>query len=573
MGRFDFEQIRREQTSGYREQTRARLLWLSDTFEFSDEFWRELFDFSNARASVGFKSRLGEYYDLYRDLVGRHPEAGHAAFAEYDSLSGWKGLTYGSIQERTGLLRDAWGAAGVGPGANIALVMEPDADFMLAVLTALRLGLVVTVLPPLGATFVLNRLQALSPNYVACRDDYLPWLGEFGGVRLSMTPAVDTVPSGSAASHVYPAQSPVLRAFSPFSRDPLVPVEVTAHELFTRILRDAELVFAFTGGESVAAPGFSDWQFQPQLALTCTFAGGCFSRISPRDLQADPSVLDVRKVSHLGISPTVRDQVLSGKGPRYTALKAWFRDPSEPLDWENWDRFTQLLAIDKVPGFNVLGSAAHGGSFLYSAWSERLNHISVIPGPGDPFELQDVNGSGQAALGSNGIYTPTVSADPVGAVGQFLINHNRPDYMFSGGIGGSRRGYVYPSAEVVEVAERHEEVDAAAAVINPATGRLNDSHTLLVGFVDPRRAKTWKAQRGGWIRQIQKLIGLEMGREFIPDRIELFPLQPRYTDGELDQDWCRSQYVGGTLGAKTNSPLFVDLAALQRIVASVADRS
>jgi hypothetical protein len=53
-----------------------------------------------------------------------------------------------------------------------------------------------------------------------------------------------------------------------------------------------------------------------------------------------------------------------------------------------------------------------------------------------------------------------------------------------------------------------------------------------------------------------------MGEGFVPDRIEVFPLRPRFIDGRVDTAWCRSEYLSGNLGKKARSELFVSLARL-----------
>ena len=109
----------------------------------------------------------------------------------------------------------------------------------------------------------------------------------------------------------------------------------------------------------------------------------------------------------------------------------------------------------------------------------------------------------------------------------------------------------------------------ATVVIAP--GRLmNDARTVLVVFTDDARGADGRIALPVTIPEIRSRIAAEMGERFVPERIAIYPLRPRLVDGVLDEAWCRSQFLTGSLDAKARSEMFVLISRLGYIVAGGA---
>ena len=54
-----------------------------------------------------------------------------------------------------------------------------------------------------------------------------------------------------------------------------------------------------------------------------------------------------------------------------------------------------------------------------------------------------------------------------------------------------------------------------------------------------------------------------LGGDFLPDRIEFFPLIPHRKKGAVDDAWCATQFFTGALHRKATDPLFQALTALR----------
>ncbi len=97
---------------------------------------------------------------------------------------------------------------------------------------------------------------------------------------------------------------------------------------------------------------------------------------------------------------------------------------------------------------------------------------------------------------------------------------------------------------------------------------MNDARVVLLVFVDDARAPDGRIALPVGIPEISARITREMGERFMPERIEILPLRPRFTkEGEVDHPWCRSQYLSGTLLRKARSETFILLSRLGYILA------
>ncbi len=63
---------------------------------------------------------------------------------------------------------------------------------------------------------------------------------------------------------------------------------------------------------------------------------------------------------------------------------------------------------------------------------------------------------------------------------------------------------------------------------------------------------------------ITMTISSELGDEYMLDRIEYFPLFPRFTaDKEVNHEWCRNQYLTGDLSRKASDEVFCCISQLR----------
>lgn len=72
------------------------------------------------------------------------------------------------------------------------------------------------------------------------------------------------------------------------------------------------------------------------------------------------------------------------------------------------------------------------------------------------------------------------------------------------------------------------------------------------------------------VGEIQERIRAALGDDFMPDHIELYPLFPRQSAGQVDQAFCQVQHLRGMLHRKARRPVFRILTSLRAALAAPA---
>lgn len=536
---------------------KAGMKWLGEflpaTYEAPDRFYRALYAFAQRRVG-GHKSRPGDGYDLYQDTIGLHVGQRRRAFIRM-TADGQDEITFDNLHLRSASLANAWAQMGVEPGKAIAIVLPMGVDFVVAVATALRLGVVMSIVSPDGPTFVQNRLTRLEPDHVVTSDKYARMCGDYLEKRL---PFVAPAMTKTAPSHWYAADESVLRILSPFGDPEADPIEVPAGSLFSGLLVAGLLVFSLDKSDTLAAPGFSLAQFQPSLLLSTFAAGAAFADFAVAEVEADSKILARAGVTVLGIRRSVRDAFIARGSSQFPkGLRAWFRSLTEKADIERWIEFQNMSSERKVFGFCIGASAA--ASFVHLFSPPTLPDVAALrvwPVPGASFKLAEIAAGELPSLRDAGVYAPLVDGNPVDPTGlpTMIFAREKDGYIFAGSIDLGHDACAFPANEVAQVVESHAAVRHAAIVVT--SGKFtNDAVVALLVFTDDHRDAAGNVVYRVTPDDLRALIAREMGPDGMPDRIEIFPLRPRIVEGKVDPVYCRDQYLGGLFHRKANSEL------------------
>jgi hypothetical protein len=555
--KLDFRAIRESIRAG-KASPRWLASWVPSTYAAPEAFKTALYAYAASRPDASLRSSPSTGFDFYHDCVlahgGRHRRA--VVAKEGRELGE---LSFDALHVRCSALAAAWSREGVEPGQTIAVVLPVGISFTVALLTALRLGVVVSIVPPLGRTFVRTRLLALSPDRI---------VADAAGAQLAGIAERDALPThatgrevAGAVHHRYEPGDVVARLFSPLVGGGAEPFELTADVLHASLLRDAMLVYALESSDVLSAPGFSVMQHHPPLLLTTLLAGACFAEVAVKDLDADPKLLERLGVTMLGVSRPLRDRLLSFGVRAGTFSRRAFRSVTDTQDFGPWQDFAALCTSHDMQCFDVLANAPTGGAMLASAPSQQAPQAILWPVPGQTWQLSEIGGGTVPALGASGVFTVLRDDADDPSMPRVVLAETSDGWLFSGPMERGPSGTSYPVEEVARVVETHSEVAAASVVLVP--GRwLNDARVVLLAFVDgtPTRGTSVLAS------ELEALLEREMGEGVRPDRVEVYPLRPRYVEGAVDHAWCRSEYLSGSLGRKAKSELFVTLSRLGWIV-------
>ncbi|HEX8821093.1 MAG TPA: long-chain fatty acid--CoA ligase [Archangium sp.] len=524
---------------------------------WQQESWQDPEGFANALAAahVGrgapLKSRAGQYYDFFHDLVVRHGNTDRVALRSYDRRSGWQVLGYKQLQEQSSRRATEWARQGVKAGAKVCLLYPVGSELLISLVAALGLGACISFLPPQGRRFITRRLAALKPDHIAAEPHQVLLLEGFEKQLLQSKGQA----SPAFTSHTYKLGEPVGLLFSPLVEPPGTSALLTAEDAWRGALVDGLLTFGLGAGEHLSAPGCHPLQHLPAFLFATLLRGATYLHLELSDVEANPALLTEHPVRALGVTPALRDVLLRAR----TQLKNvahWFRNPEEPIDWVAWRAWVKQCGLAAVPSSNVLVDAAAGGAVLVSPRRVRDLHTETPPAPGRVWTLNDVNLSGQQAPGDLGVFT--LLPDKTRPPAYLVLSRGYGLYHYGGPRTARREGRVYPAAEVAEVVQGLPFARGACVVPAPTGGVAGHYRYVLLVFTGAQAQQT-----GAWLQEIRRSIELQLGGEHLPDRTEFIPLYPRKADGQVDEAWCHMQYLTGALHRKSSDPLFQALTAVR----------
>ena len=525
----------------------------------------EQFDYAAALTAhlglttVAVRSVPSRRINLYADLVIRHLD--HQCAAIHRRSRRWVEISFRELHEETARLATLWARAGMGYGARIALAIPPGPLLWVAVLACMRLGATAVLFPPgVGRGFVDRRLSASPPDAIAVDTDH--WRAgdcESFAEHCGLIPA--RAPTGVVAnlggrSHGYEPDDPVVAVYGGFAPEPEQSVILSASTLWTRLATDAALILPVHPGAKVAALGMEPTR-HPLLFATVLFGGGTWVEASIEALIEDPLRLDV-----VGVGVACRDAVLrDGLVPR--GWNSWFKDPSEPYEWQAWRNFESILraATANPVGQNLVFSSALGGTVLFSPPLPTVD-LDVVPSPGLDWVLEEPAAPGQVTEARAGVLAVREGAQPAEATGRIVLSDPGVAYLYSGSLLQGRNATALPVRELSALLRSHPVVDDAVILSGPSGALLNGVSVTAVVFVDPARDPGPVAPL--ITETLNELIRRQMGEAYLPDRIVAVPLTPRRVDGAVDAEWCRFQLQTGGLAKMANSEVHRLTSLLRR---------
>lgn len=538
--------------------------WLQSTYREPARFRRAMYLAAASKRSEAIKSRPDLGLDLYADCVSCHLGRQRAALVVVQEGRSSE-ISYETLHVRCSALASEWKRAGVAAGDSLALLAPVGLDYCVALLTGLRLGLMVTPIPPLGATYARNRLAFVAADHVAAPERLAYMLPADGSAPLPL--AAHGGDASLATSHAYAPGDGALRLLSPFgSQYPDATLaELSALSVHEALLRDSMFVLALEPGERIAAPGWDALQLQPLALLSTLIAGATWVECTAAEVAAEPQRLSQLGVSVLGVDARLRELIRERGAETCAGVRSWFRSLTDRLDYDKWRSFGELFAQREISQFSVLYNAASGGAQLFSPRIQRDDTGRLWPAPGRNFLICQVGTSLLPSLDTTGVYTPLCDDEADPTLPRMVISKLDQGWTLGGCIDLGPEARTLPVDEIAACARKHPSVGAASVVLSP--GRWpNEAHSLLLVFVpEPDAAVSGSVTNvAGEVRQ---LIARELGDRHVPERVEIFALRPRYDGERLRRDWCASQYLSGMLGRKARVPLFLTLSRLSWIFA------
>ncbi len=541
----------------------GELGWLEESYRTPEVFWQALRHTQDAFFPLPGKSIPFEKYDFYHDIVIRNQQNTDPAFRWYDSVLGWQEISYSQLGASANRKAAAWTRLGLQAGQKLCIVYPLGLSYVVSLLAALKIGLTVSFLPPGGKRFLQRRLESLAPDHIVTDEMYFSLLPAWGDHIVPQGESAEETDTDSEHSHTYPSGDVVALLFDPCSQEPHVPMELTSDAAYLCPVRDGIIALGLRPGHIVAAPGFHFLETQPGLILACLVNGGTYLHLEPEDITRDPELLTAHPIRVMGVTSQVRDTLLEKPVKFEKPWYYWFRNPAESPDMEQWQLFIETLGLEEVFSGNVKYDVALGGCSLFSIRRKGQAHFHVLPSAGVPWALTDPAGGDFEALAEYGVFCPVAPGKEEGeyTAGTSILAKSRRQWLFLGSRVSGRAGRNYPWTEILEAIESLHYCSCCSIVKIPPFGPSGDPAFALLVFTGGKEG----VGKAAVTKEIFNAIEREMGNEFFPDRIQFFPLYPRRdSDGIVDHDWCRDQYLTGALFRKSREETYWCLSQLRQ---------
>jgi len=563
---LDIALIDAELKSGKPEESR-RQAWLDDSCHSPEKFWYALKRTNDSFFNIPGKSTPYKAYDFYHDIVARNQKNQNPALRWYDPVQGWRDLSYSGLGALASQKAGVWRQSGAAPGKTVCIILPIGPELLVSLMAAFKIGLCISFLPPLGRKFLNRRLENLAPDYIATDKLYLPLIAAWQEIVLSPGKANPATASNSEKSHSYASGSVLGHYFDPASPLPHLPVELTSDSIYMNPLRDGLIALGLRPGQSLAAPGIHFLEAQPALILAVLLNGATFFHIEPQFVMKQPELIGDHPIDCMGLDKSLRDFLLRHPVSLTDKCSCLFRNPAETYDLEPWQQLIKKLDLGNARFMNLKWDAAIGGCSLFSTKIKGQFHLRVLPSAGVPWALTDISGNGMQLYENFGI----LSVEPIGSTGGELqltaniLTTDREEWLYTGSSARGRNGRYYPIDEVLD-AVREIHLGTLCSIVEMPALQNPGSHTYtLLIFIGGRL----DISANEITSQVRETLQFEMGAEFIPHKILIFPLYPRLNEDRLvNHGWCHAQFISGSLFKKSKNELYRATTRLRRHVSN-----
>ncbi len=531
-----------------------------------EPFWEELFSLHQKSRRTPLQSVRADHYDFYHDCIVRHLLSNDLAytFIEKGENKGW---TYKQLHRCVNFHVRKWSQQDLKAGQIIAIVLLPGSEFLIALLTALRLGLTFCFLPPtsiLGKGQITSILSKLEPQFIVSADDF-----ELKEVpRLLIDPKGLDEENHAPLSFSYKASTPIQIALSLYRQEPLAFVPLDAHTLYLHSLRDAYITLNLIENNSWASPLSCPIRTEPCSTLSTLLAGARKVHVSDDSLKSDPQILKDEKIQLLGISGPLQQLWSRTPAAPIRSLKACYKAPFD-FNYQAWKSFLKLNTLEKTATFNILMDSSMGGITLFSQPSLDSFDFRLKPALGTPWTLENpVGESSQTAFRVYGVFTPQLSCSENSEVeGNRIFLQAEKGLTIAHTAFPCRDAVTFPQEPLERIVHSLPFVEACVLHAVQKPNPPGDYFFVLLVFVNPMQPTLSEAEKKEWDSDIARHIVDQLGAAFLPDQIEYYPLLPPLRSNGIDRNWCGRQYSEGLLARKMQIPAYQLLHTLKKLAA------
>ncbi len=537
--------------------------WMQRSYSDPQVFWSDLFSYS-FDVHPASNTTVFEKYDFYADCILRHLGHGLTALKVIDATGAAQAWTYDEIHEYVEAQFPYWtNNYGLQPGKAAALMLPYGIHFIVALMTALRLGLIVSLMPLkdryIGTGMLPLIADTLKPDVIVTER------AEGATPRknvLELNLKLENSRTASFESYAYPAADIVLQHCNPHGgpEESLTTIEASRSYLIP--MRDALIALNLKQSSYWARPFLSIYREEPCGTLMALLAGATLVHISDEDLLTNPKALENETVHVLGISLPLMQLWLKKPGAPSSKIKLWHRSPLFGND-RNWRAFAELNHLNKLPMCQILIEKEKGGMTLFSQPKPIDTQTFMHPSLGTPWKLLKIGDKKAPATEGFGLFSVEPASE---AELPLIISQVGDEWSVSATLLTLREGYRYPIALIEKKVKTLDFVQTCMIVPERHPQHYLTRQLMLLVFISPKEHPFLQQKTEEWKDRINALIKSEVGEAFILDQLLFYTMYPKLQKGKIDRIAVETQYRSGTLFYKQNHPIYRLLNLLKHTI-------
>ena len=539
-----------------------KLRWLEESYHMPQVFFKALFSIYAKTHGYSAKTLPFKQYDFYYDIFEKQNNLENPAYVYYDSNVNRHEITYGALQSLVDINVKQWLLKGAVRGKVICIVRPLSLEYVVSVLSALKIGLVCSFLSPSRPYLIQKQIQALNPDYISTGKAWYGIVKAFHAIIIeTMAPDSKTLREDVLKrSCAFNSGETIATLFDYTTNQLFEPVDISCDELYLNALRDGLIALDLKPGDVLAAPGYRTSDTQPAMILSSFLTGATFLDIKPGICQRSPEILLTEEINILGITPSLRDLIQKKQLDVLTSCRFWFRSPALSTAYNEWHLFIKKNGLDHVLTGVLKWSSQAGGVLFFSSKRKGLSIDNVLPSAGLSWNLVPATQEGNPPSEDTGLLV--ISCHGREKTTPWLVMKNMYEWLLIGSCFIEKKGKFYPF-DLVHLFIQSTGICRYFFLTHRPSPVNADPRIHLIVFT----GFGMKVKEGDISDKICTRISLSMGPEYCPDTIECFAMLPRlHPDGSMDDAWCRAQYADNRLAHKSRNSIFMGLSLIKTFI-------
>ena len=234
--------------------------WLKESYANPALFWKPLKLAHDDLFRTPGKSIPFQSYDFYHDIVGRNRNSPAPAFRWHEEMAGWREVSYAHLAEQVDHYAASWKRQGLSVGRTLCILYPFGTQFLVSLLAGLKLGLMLSFLPPEGKSFIRKRLDILKPDAIAMEELDAHLAGPWQNIILQGAKTRDGEKLEEERSYTYSSGEVVALCFDPSADPPHLPRPLMSDAAYLCPLRDGLIPLHLRPGMVLPLRDFILWK-------------------------------------------------------------------------------------------------------------------------------------------------------------------------------------------------------------------------------------------------------------------------------------------------------------------------